>query len=155
MTVGTEIISHSLVINASAETLYDMVADVTRMGAWSRACTGATWDEGSGPEATENAWFTGHNLMGGRSYDTHCQITAAERPATIAWVQGGAQEGVAEWRYRFTPIDLGTEVTESWTLLRPFPADRVTDDQINTMHRAFDTGIRETLLRLKSEVENS
>ena len=61
MTRGRETISHSLVINASAETLYDMVADVTRMG---------------------------------------------------AWVQGGAKQGVAEWRYRFTPTDLGTEVTE-------------------------------------------
>jgi hypothetical protein len=70
-------------------------------------------------------------------------------------MQGGTKEGVAEWRYRFTPTDLGTEVTESWTLLGPFPADRVSDDLIKTMHRAFDAGIRETLSRLKSEAENS
>ena len=45
-------ISHSVVIDAPAEMLYDMVGDVTRMGEWSSACTGATWDEGAGPAAS-------------------------------------------------------------------------------------------------------
>jgi uncharacterized membrane protein len=41
-----EHISHSVVINAPAEMLYDMLADVTRMGEWSNACTGG--DDGAG-----------------------------------------------------------------------------------------------------------
>jgi len=148
-------IIHSVTINASPEKLYDMLADVTRMGEWSSACTGAIWDEGSGPTATENAWFTGHNLMGGHAYDTHCQITAAQRPTTIAWMQGG-REGIAEWRYQLAPVEHGSEVTEvmeSWTLIRPFPPDVVDKDSIPGIRTAFDTSIRETLSRLKSAAE--
>jgi uncharacterized protein YndB with AHSA1/START domain len=150
-----EHISHSVVIDAPAETLYDMLADVTRMGEWSSACTGATWDEGAGPAATEGAWFTGHNLMGDRAYDAHCEIVAAERPTSIAWMQGGRHAGVTEWRYRFTLVDGGTEVTESWTHIRPFSADRVDDDMAKAMRTAFDGGIQETLSKLKTSVESS
>src|SRR5215203_6717520 len=116
-------ISRAVVVGAPAETVYDMVADLPRMGEWSKACTGATWDEGAGP--TEGSWFTGHNVIKtdgeARAYDTRCEITAAERPKTIAWMQRGRDEGVTEWRYTFAPTDAGTEVTESWTLVRPFP----------------------------------
>ena len=148
-------ISHSVVIHAPAEMLYDMVGDVTRMGEWSSACTGATWDEGNGPAAREGAWFTGHNLAGDRAYDARCEIVAAERPTTIAWMQGGRDAGATEWRYRFTPVDGGTEVTESWTLIRPFPADRVDEAMLKSMRTAFDAGIQETLSKLKNSVENS
>jgi uncharacterized protein YndB with AHSA1/START domain len=148
-------ISHSVVINAPAEMLYDMLADVTRMGEWSSACTGATWDEGGGPAAREGAWFTGHNLAGDHAYDARCEIVAAERPTTIAWMQGGRDDGVTEWRYRFTPVDGGTEVTESWTLIRPFPADRVDEAMFKGMRTAFDAGIQETLSKLKTSVESS
>jgi hypothetical protein len=119
-----ETVSHSATINASPETLYDMVADLTRMGEWSSACTGATWDEGWGPSATKDAWFTGHNLRGDQSYDAHCQVTEAKRPVTLAWMQGGG-DGISEWRYEFSPVEGGSTVTESWTLIRPFPPDRV------------------------------
>lgn len=147
-------ISHSVVIDATSETLYDMLADVTRMGEWSTACTGATWDDGAGLVASEGAWFTGHNLVGDRAYDAHCEVVAAERPTTIAWMQGGRDDGVTEWRYRLTPVEGGTEVTESWTQLRPFPADRVDDEMVKAMRIAFDAGIRETLSRLKTSVES-
>jgi len=148
-------ISHSVVVNSSAETLYDMVADINRMGEWSNTCTGATWDEGSGPVPSDGAWFTGHNVVGDRIHDAHCEFVAAERPTTIAWMQGGRVEGVTEWRYRFAPVDGGTEVTESWTQVRPFPPGRVDDKMAKQMRRAFDHGIRETLSKLKASAEAS
>ena len=148
-------ISHSVIIDAAAEELYDMLADLTRMGEWSRACTGATWDEGWGPSAIEGAWFTGHNLLGDDPYDAHCQIVEAVRPTTIAWMQGGTDKGVAEWRYRLTPVEDGTEVTESWTLVRPLPPDIVDDDLAAAMRVGFDKGIRDTLDRLKHNIEGA
>jgi hypothetical protein len=162
MTDDALTISSSVVIGAPAETLYDMVADLPRMGEWSKACTGATWDEGAGP--TEGAWFTGHNLanVSGESttYDTRCEITAAERPATIAWMQRGREEGFAEWRYTFTPVDGGTEVTESWSAVRPMPAPSggsapaMDPEQLRTrMQKAFGKGIEQTLTGLKAAAE--
>jgi len=142
---------HSVVIDAPAEALYDMVADVTRMGEWSPACVGATWDDGAGP--TVGSWFTGHNKIGDHAYDARCEITAAERPSTIAWMQAGKDEGFAEWRYSFAPVDGGTEVTESWSLLRAFPSDRVPEDRVQMMIDNFGNGIRQTLDTLKSTAE--
>src|SRR4051812_8304947 len=58
--------SGSVVIAADAETLYDMVADVTRMGEWSPACTSCAWDEGASAEP--GSWFTGQNQLGDFKY---------------------------------------------------------------------------------------
>ncbi len=149
------VISHSIVVSASAEVLYDMVADITRMGEWSITCIGATWDKGAGPVPTEGAWFTGHNVVGELKHDARCEVVAAERPTTIAWMQGGRVEGFTEWRYRFVPVEGGTEVTESWTQVRPFPADRVDGEMVNRMRRGFDRGINVTLARLKGTAESN
>ncbi|MFI5047683.1 MAG: SRPBCC family protein, partial [Acidimicrobiia bacterium] len=131
---------------------YDLIADVTRMGEWSPACTGATWDEGAGP--TVGSWFTGHNVIeDDRTYDSRCEITDAERPSTIAWMQGGKDLGVTEWRYTFTPTDAGTEVTESWTVLRPFPPDRVDDDRARMLKVRFGEAMEETLAKFKASAE--
>jgi Polyketide cyclase / dehydrase and lipid transport len=148
-----ESIADSVIINASPSALYDMLADVTRMGEWSSACTGATWDDGAGPTARESTWFTGHNLDGDRAYDTHCQITAAERPLTVAWMANGRVDGYTEWRYRFEEVDSGTKVTESWTLIRPFPPERVDDELLKTIRTRFEATIQETLTRLQARVE--
>ena len=146
--------SRTVVIDAPADALYDMVADVTRMGEWSPACTGANWDDGAGP--TTGSWFTGHNILdGGELYDSRCEITDAERPSTIAWMQGGRERGVTEWRYTFTPTDIGTEVTESWTVLRQFPPDRVDDDRARMLKVVFGDAMDETLTKLKATAENS
>lgn len=147
--------SQTVFMKASPEALYDMIADVTRMGAWSPACVGATWDDGAGPKAVEDQWFTGHNVVGERAYDAHCQITAASRPDTIAWMQGGKDQGLTEWRYTFAPVEGGTEVTESWTLLRPFPADRVEPERVPAIRAGFEANIQETLTRLKADVERT
>jgi uncharacterized protein YndB with AHSA1/START domain len=150
---GLQQVSQSIVINAPIETLYDMLADVTRMGEWSTACTGATWDDGAGPVARKGSWFTGHNVMGEHTYDAHCEVTAAERPTTLAWMQGGADNGIAEWRYGLAAADDGTVVTESWTLVRPFPPDRVDAARAAAMPAWFEAGITQTLAKLKADVE--
>ena len=44
---GTSIRSHqeSVTVEASAETLYDMVSDITRTGEWSPVCRSCWWDD--------------------------------------------------------------------------------------------------------------
>ncbi len=52
--------SQSLVIEAPAERIYALVADLPRMGDWSPECRQVEWLDGStGP--TEGATFVGHN----------------------------------------------------------------------------------------------
>ncbi len=104
--------SHSIVIARSPDAVYDMVADVTRMGEWSPICTGCTWDDGHGP--TVGAGFTGRNQTPARTWETHCTVVAAEAGREFAFVVG---DSFVRWGYSVKPVDGGTELTESWEFL--------------------------------------
>jgi ribosome-associated toxin RatA of RatAB toxin-antitoxin module len=60
--------AESIIVACPPDTVYDMVADVTRMGEWSPICRACWWDEGQGPRA--GAWFTGRNEVPGRAAAT-------------------------------------------------------------------------------------
>lgn len=103
------VFSQSIVVPASPEVVYDLVADVTRMGAWSPICTACWWDEGQGPQA--GSWFTGRNEVPGRTWETRSVVTVAERGREFTFRVGGS---LVQWSYGFAPVPEGTELTESW-----------------------------------------
>jgi hypothetical protein len=105
--------SGSIVIKRSPEELYDMVADVTRVGEWSPVCTACWWDEGDGPHV--GAKFTGRNERPERTWETRSEVVTAERGREFAWVVAEPPTR-ARWGYSFMAIDGGTEVTETWEL---------------------------------------
>jgi Polyketide cyclase / dehydrase and lipid transport len=105
--------SHSIVISRSPEHLYDMVADITRMGDWSPMCEACWWDEGDGPRL--GATFTGRNGEGERTWETRSEVVAADRGREFAWVVAEPPTR-ARWGYSFAPVDGGTQVTETWEL---------------------------------------
>ena len=89
----------SIVIARSPADLYDMVADVTRMGEWSPVCKACWWDDGAGPSS--GAWFTGRNDAPGRDpWETRSQVVAAVPGEEFAFVVGGTW---TRWGYTFTP----------------------------------------------------
>lgn len=104
--------AESTVIDASADDLYAMVSDVTRMGTWSPTCRRCWWDDGAGPEV--GAWFTGHNETPERVWETRSQVVVADPGREFAFVVGGSR---VRWGYTFTPVEHGTRVTESWRFL--------------------------------------
>jgi len=104
--------SESVVIARSPEDLYDLVSDITRMGTWSPVCTACWWDDGAGP--TVGAWFTGRNELPERTWETRSEVTVADRGHEFAFVVNGSW---TRWGYVFTPVEGGTEVTESWEFL--------------------------------------
>jgi hypothetical protein len=144
--------SGSVTIARSPEDVYDMVADITRMGEWSPACRGGRWDDGSGPRT--GAWFTGVNAARDREYETRNEIVVASRPHEIAWVAGGADEGWARWGYQLEPTPEGTIVTESWepVNLRNLVPD-LTLDMAKKMSGRSLAGIHDTLASLKAAAE--
>jgi Polyketide cyclase / dehydrase and lipid transport len=105
--------SGSIVIKRSPEELYDMVADVTRMGEWSPVCTACWWDEGDGPHV--GAKFTGRNERPERTWETRSEVVTADRGREFAWVVAEPPTR-ARWGYSFVAVDGGTEVTETWEL---------------------------------------
>ena len=98
----------SLHIDAPAERIYDLVADITQMGRWSPECTGGKWLDGSAAPAV-GARFKGSNKKGLMRWSTKCEITKADRPTAFEWQV--AESGML-WGYRFEPAGDGTLVTE-------------------------------------------
>ena len=147
--------SDSILVARSAECLYDMVSDVTRIGEWSPVCKACWWDEGSSARAGD--WFTGSNTTADRTWETRSEVVVAERGREFAFVVGGSY---VRWGYTFTVIGEGTRVTESWEFLpggiamfkEKFGADAQT--QISSRTEAAHDGIPVTLAALKRTAES-
>ncbi len=148
--------SESIVIGCSAQSLYAMVADVTRTGEWSPVCRTCWWDEGGGPRV--GAWFTGRNELPERTWETRSQVVVADPGREFAFVVG---ESYVRWGYTFAPRHEGTELTESWEFLpggiamfeERFGADAPA--QIADRTRAAHEGIPATLAALKRAAETT
>ena len=146
--------SQQIVINAAPARLYDMVADLPRMGEWSPECQRVEWEGGTtGP--AEGARFVGHNRGGPRGlirWSRHGRVLCADAGREFAFFteEGGRESTV--WRYRFEPVDGGTRVTESYEV-RWIPAwARIVDVPTNR-HRELLEGMRHTLEQLKVAAE--
>jgi uncharacterized protein YndB with AHSA1/START domain len=99
------------VVAAPPELVWDLVADVTRVGEWSPECAGATWLEEPGRPQT-GARFTGHNRFpDGFEYEVTCVVTEADRPRAFAWAvlddSGDLARPSSSWRYRIDPLPGG------------------------------------------------
>jgi uncharacterized membrane protein len=146
--------SHSVVIEAPAERIYELVADLPRMGDWSPECRQVEWLEGStGP--VEGASFIGHNRGGPgglMKWSRRGRVVTAEPGREFAFVteEGGRQS--TEWRYRLEPVEGNTRVTESYTV-RWIPTwARILDVPTNRA-RELREAMRHTLEQLKGAAE--
>jgi hypothetical protein len=145
-----------LFIEADAETLYEMVSDLPRVGEWSPECEGVDW-EGGIASPVEGSTFVGHNAVGpGRRirYSRHGRVLTAQAGREFAFVtdEGGRESTV--WRYRFQAEAGGTRVTESYEV-RWIPVwARVLDVGLNR-HKELVDNMHTTLERLKAAAEPS
>jgi uncharacterized protein YndB with AHSA1/START domain len=148
--------SESIVIARPPEQVYDLVSDVTRTGEWSPICRWCRWDDGAGPRV--GAMFTGHNEVPGRTWETRCEVVAAEPGREFAWLVGAAY---VRWGYTLVAVDGGTELTESWQF-RPEGIAMfhekygdATQQQIDNRVEAAHEGIPRTLAAIKKIAEAS
>jgi hypothetical protein len=147
--------SESILIARSPEDLYDLVSDITRMGTWSPICTACWWDDGASP--TVGAWFTGRNELPERTWETRSEVTVADRGHEFAFIVNGSW---TRWGYVFTPVEGGTEVTESWEFLpggvamfeERFGADA--QAQIANRLQLAREGIPVTLAAIRNDAES-
>lgn len=142
-------------IAAPPERVYDLVADVTRMGRFSPECTGGRWLGGATGPAV-GARFRGSNRRGLVRWWTTCEITKAERGRALEWQ---VRESGMRWGYRFEPDGGGTLVTEYREATRPAPLVVRLIQRSGILGRDRDRlvvdGMRETLQRLKAAAETA
>lgn len=158
-------VARSIEIGASAERLYAMVSDVSRMGEWSPENRGST-PLSDGPLVPGTS-FEGRNRRGRATWMTRCTVTAAEPGSRFAFrvhrigVSRPRIEGPnASWEYRFEPLrGGGTRVTETWTDDRrswPDPLARIFDAVVTgggTFADFQQKNIDRTLANLKQVAE--
>ena len=144
----------SVVVDAPAEAVYDLVAEITRMGEWSPETAQVEWVDGATGPAV-GARFLGHNISGPFNlmrWSRHGTVRVADRGREFAFAtEEGGREGTV-WRYRFEAIDGGTRVTESyevewiplWARILDVPTNRA---------KQLREGMRHTLGQLKTAAE--
>src|SRR5262249_23428772 len=138
--------SESVIVAAPAETIYDLVAEITRMGDWSPETARVEWIDGATGPAV-GARFVGHNGSGPfhlLKWSRRGTVRAAERGRefTFATEEGG-KEGTV-WSYRFEQSDDGTRVTESYTVESIPLWARIVDVPTNRAKQLRD-GMQQTL----------
>ena len=142
-------------IDAPADLIWSMITDLPRMGEWSPENEGGEWVDGAtGP--TVGARFKGRNRRGKSRWPTTLQVEVAEPGRDFQFLVGG-DKPTARWRYQFIPDATGTEVVESFDLVRPLSKmDRIiTRATIGVKDREADMeeGMRQTLAKLKAAAE--
>lgn len=148
--------SKSALIDAPAERIYDLVADMPRMGEWSPECQRVDWtDDSDGP--VQNATFVGHNRggpLGLMKWSRRGRVLTADRGREFAFVteEGGRESTL--WRYRFEPAGDRTRVTESYEV-RWIPTWARIIDVPTNRHRELVEAMRHTLQQLKTAAETS
>ena len=94
---------------APADRIWDLVADVTRIGEFSPETFEARWIDGaSGPEV--GARFRGHVKRNGKGpiYWTTCTVSACEPGREFAFGVGPAGKPLNTWSYRLESAANGT-----------------------------------------------
>ena len=141
-------------ITATAEEVWSLVSDITRMGQWSPENRGGRWIGGaSGPAV--GAKFKGSNAKGFRRWTTTCTVTDATAGKRFAFDVDYAGVAIATWEYDFSESAGSTRVTESFTDRRPAWMKLASGPVMGVLDRNEHNrrGMEHTLAALKKAAE--
>jgi hypothetical protein len=145
----------SLSVAAPADLVYDLVADLPRMGEWSPECVRVTW-RGGASEAAAGARFFGHNRIGAVRWMTEGEVVIAERGRHLAFEITFGPMRVARWEYVIesdVTSPLTCTVTEEWNDRRPRLYRAAADQLFGARSEVNRRGMVQTLAKLKVAAE--
>jgi uncharacterized protein YndB with AHSA1/START domain len=106
-----------ILVSADPGTVWDLLADITRVPEWSPECVHTAWlDEA--PAVRAGTRFTARNrARNGFEWSVTCVVTEAQRPRTFAWtVLAEPGRASSYWRCELRPAaPHDTRVRESFT----------------------------------------
>ena len=100
-----------ITIGATPARIYELIADIERMGEWSPECIGCRW-VGGAQSAVEGAQYRGTSQNGRRRWTTLSSIVEAQPGLVLAWDVSYFGFRVARWRYEFAELPGGTLLRE-------------------------------------------
>jgi uncharacterized protein YndB with AHSA1/START domain len=123
-------------VDAPIESVWRVVADVTRTGQWSHECHKVRWLHGAtGP--APGVRFRGRNQSGWVRWSRTCEVLAVEPPHRIAWRTIATPLFVdsTDWVISLEPVGAGTRIIQTyqvtlcprwweWIAARAVPAHR-------------------------------
>jgi len=141
-------------MSASADAVWDLVSDVTKIGRYSPETFEAEWLDGATGPAV-GASFRGHVKRNGKgpTYWTTCTVTVCEPGREFAFGVGPGDPPINTWGYRIEPTEDGCRVTESFQLAPTLPI-RIYWTLLGWARgKTNREGMRATLEAIKAEVE--
>jgi len=149
-----EQVSVTTEIDAPAEQVWAMVADLPRMKEWSPENSGVVWKKGA-TGAEPGATFSGTNAQGAKTWRTAGRVVESEPGRLLSFRITAGGMKVSLWTYRFESNGSGCTVTETWSdernpLVKALgkPVSGVSD---RVAHNT--AGMQETLANLKAAAE--
>lgn len=141
-------------VRAPARRVYDLVADLPRMGEWSPECEHVTW-RGKVEKAVKGAHFVGYNRRGTLRWMTFGTVVAAEPGRHLAFEVYVGPLKLSLWEYFIAPSedDRSCTVAEQWTDRRPPAYRRLARHVFGNREQINRAGIHHTLLALKRAAE--
>ncbi len=103
----------SVEIEASPDSVYELLTDLSRISELSPACNQAEWEDGA-TDATVGATIRGYNRNGGNEWDAGCVVVAATPGEEWAFEVPADDGRGTVWRYQIEPTSSGCRVTESF-----------------------------------------
>jgi uncharacterized protein YndB with AHSA1/START domain len=143
----------SIDVAAPPERVYDLIADVSRMGEWSPECYRCEWLDGA-TAAAPGVRFRGYNRLGRVRWERTAVVDAADRGREFSFATVNDRAGREEtrWRYTMEPSPSGTLLTESFEFLWCSVPNRLAEALVPRA-RQVNRGIEETLRRIKLAAE--
>jgi hypothetical protein len=143
-------------MHATADQVWDLLSDVTKIGRYSPETFEAEWLDGATGPAL-GAKFRGHVKRNGKGpiYWKTCQVTACEPGREFAFGVLTSGKMLNVWSYRIEALDDGVDVTESFAL-EPTTALRIYWGLLGWARgKTNRTGMQKTLEAIRSEVERT
>jgi hypothetical protein len=139
-------------IAAPLDVVYDLIADVTRMGEWSPECVSCEWLDDPGQVGST---FRGHNRRGLARWSTVAKVLVAERPHTFSFATLHRDHVATRWTYRLEG-DERTRLTESFeAVTTPRLFGTLERLVIRDRQQQLEDGIAKTLAAVKVAAERA
>ncbi len=100
-------------IEASADVVYGILTDLSRISELSPECYRSEWEGGATGPAV-GAHFRGYNRNGGHEWDQECIVVAADPGREWAFEVPADDGRATTWRYAIESTESGCSVTESF-----------------------------------------
>jgi hypothetical protein len=145
-------LSTTVRVEASADVVYDIVADPSRGPEWQTLVSGL--GDIAGRAGGVGSSYTGYYKLAGRRLEGHFVITAAERP-TLHQAAGTTRGGWARWTTMIEPRDDGTASDVRVSLEYELPGEVVGSLFGMLTGSRLEAEFRKTYLNLKRLAESA